>query len=296
MLDNRPDVTLRRSVLAACVLHDVDATPLDEGVVVRGGGRDVTVGWQDVAHAVRGRGEDEAPLLLARTLRSVAALADASASPVGVDEVAGRARLVALPADHLDHPGPGWVRERVPGGLLELGLGVADLTAPDVVSPLPPSVVAAGVVDAATLVGWWARAREHADRMGELLVARLQAGRPVATGSAAGAVLRPYGGVDVLGLLAVAGVRAHLAREDGTGMRAVAVPDRSRGWLDPSRVDPAFVGAAWTATDVLARGLPVPLLVTTEEVAAARPLGDVVAAALDRPSAWRDRPWGGPRG
>jgi len=77
-------------------------------------------------------------------------------------------------------------------------------------------------------------------------------------------------------------------------MRAVAVPDRRRGWLDPSRIDPAFVGAAWTATDPPWRGIAVPLLVTADEVGAARPLGDVVAQALDLPRPWFKRGWSRP--
>ena len=43
-------------------------------------------------------------------------------------------------------------------------------------------------------------------------------------------------------------------------------PTRSRGWVDPRRADPAFVAAAWAATDVEERGSARPLLVTAEEV------------------------------
>jgi hypothetical protein len=50
-------------------------------------------------------------------------------------------------------------------------------------------------------------------------------------------------------------------------MRAAAVPMRRRGWLDLSRIDPAFTIAAAAATDESDRGFSRPLLVTVEEVA-----------------------------
>jgi hypothetical protein len=100
--------------------------------------------------------------------------------------------------------------------------------------------------------------------MGALAAARL--GRDGPTDG----VIRPVGGCDVLALLASASLRRHLAMGDSTGMRAVAVPMRRRGWYDLSRIDPAFVGAAWSATDELDRGVPRPLLVTADEVAVSR--------------------------
>jgi hypothetical protein len=83
-------------------------------------------------------------------------------------------------------------------------------------------------------------------------------------------VLRPVGGCDVLTLLGTRPLRAALAGGDGSGMRAVAVPTRQRGWFDLRRVDPAFVGAAWAATTEADRGLSSALLVTRDEVATAR--------------------------
>jgi hypothetical protein len=100
--------------------------------------------------------------------------------------------------------------------------------------------------------------------MGALAAARL--GRDGTEG-----VIRPVGGCDVLALLASPSLRRHLATGDGSGLRAVAVPMRRRGWYDLSRIDPAFVGAAWSATDEIDRGVAHPLLVTAEEVSLSPP-------------------------
>ena len=79
-------------------------------------------------------------------------------------------------------------------------------------------------------------------------------------------MLRPIGDCDVVTLLASRTFRTALCAQDGTGMRAAAVPMRRRGWLDLSRIDPAFTVAAAAATDELARGFSRPLLVTVDEV------------------------------
>ena len=50
-------------------------------------------------------------------------------------------------------------------------------------------------------------------------------------------------------------------------MRAIAVPMRSRGWLDLRGIDPAFSLAAAALTDPVDRGFHRPLLLTAEEVA-----------------------------
>lgn len=151
--------------------------------------------------------------------------------------------------------------------------GVLDLV-PDDGGPVPlwPDVAAAVGLDVEVA---WAAAAEHRDRMGGLAVARLvrdrrlHRGRP---GGAAGApgspglVLRPVGGCDVPTLLSAPVLRDHLAQEDGTGLRTVAVPSRTRGWTDLARIDPAFAGAAWSATEVGRRAFSRPLLVTRDEV------------------------------
>jgi hypothetical protein len=61
-------------------------------------------------------------------------------------------------------------------------------------------------------------------------------------------------------------LRAALGAMDGTGLRAVAVPMRNRGWLDLTRIDPAFTSAAAAATEATDRGFERPLLVTVDEV------------------------------
>src|SRR6185295_6969656 len=79
-------------------------------------------------------------------------------------------------------------------------------------------------------------------------------------------VLRPIGDCDVVTLLGAQSLRAALCAQDGTGLRAAAVPMRTRGWLDLSRIDPAYTAAAAAATTELERGFPRPLLLTEEEV------------------------------
>jgi hypothetical protein len=141
------------------------------------------------------------------------------------------------------------------GGLLDVGLG---LLPPDggLAAPVPPSALPPGRLD---VVRRWPALRYRVDAMAAVAVEQLAGG--------ASGVLRPVGGADVLTLLSTRALRAHLATGDGTGLRAVAVPMRSRGWFDLARIDPAFVGAAATATAPEERGVVSPLLVTRDEVA-----------------------------
>jgi hypothetical protein len=252
-------VALRRCVLAVSVLADVDVVPSDDGVTLPGPPA-VTVGWAEIATAA---GPDPtgavARLRVEELLRLHTVVA--ALGPEAAERLRATARVVALPPGHADHLGIGWVRERLPGGALELGVGVHGLLGEgDRVTPLHPGVARAAGVEGSR---WWPQLRRHADRMGALAAARL--GRDGTEG-----VLRPVGACDVLALLASSSLRRHIATGDGTGMRAVAVPMRRRGWYDVSRVDPAFVGAAWSATDELERGVPRPLLVTADEVALSR--------------------------
>jgi hypothetical protein len=76
-------------------------------------------------------------------------------------------------------------------------------------------------------------------------------------------------------------LREAIVRTITDGMRTVAVPMRNRGWLDLSRVDPAFSSAAARLTSMEERGFDRPLLVTREELVIARDDGDVVRAALE---------------
>ncbi|GMA85266.1 hypothetical protein GCM10025868_05160 [Angustibacter aerolatus] len=71
-------------------------------------------------------------------------------------------------------------------------------------------------------------------------------------------------------------------------MRAVAAPMRTRAWFDLSRIDPAYVGAAATATEPEQRGIGRPLLVTVDEVGLAparERVVDLARAALADPAA-----------
>jgi hypothetical protein len=88
------------------------------------------------------------------------------------------------------------------------------------------------------------------------------------------------GDSDVATLLGSASFRAGLVADEPAGMRAAAVPTRNRGWLDLSRIDPAFARAAASLADPVERGFERPLLVTAEEVALARDGGDPVLQAL----------------
>jgi len=264
-------VLLRQCVLAASVLGDLDIDPRDDGVVLPGT-PPVMVAWTHLDEAL-GSLPPTSPAArhrLERWLRLRRAVADHG--QLGASVLARAARLVALPPDHVEHPGPAWVMESLPGGALDLGVGVLGLGCdPDRAAALPPGIAWAAHAEVSV---WWPQLRTHAERMGELTVARLRrdGGRD--------SVLRPVGGCDVLALLASTALRTQLARSDGSGMRALAVPSRGRGWFDLRRVDPAFVVAAWTATDPMERGAPRPLLVTTEEVALAIAGGDPARYAV----------------
>lgn len=272
-MNARAHVTeLRTAVLAVSVLDDVDLEPADDGVRLPGP-TTLVLRWQDLAIAHDGADRDGhvARHRLALTLRLAARLAAADVDP----QVTLRARAVAvaLPVGHADHLGGSWVRDRVPGGVLDLGTGLLGaLDDPDAVVPLPPAVARAAGLDVAAA---WPDVRAHAERMSSL-AARLHL-RPGLNRQ----VLRPVGGVDVLTLLAAGPLRAALAEGDGTGLRAVAVPTRSRGWFDLARIDPAFVGAAWALTPQAERGLARPLLVTRDEVVLPREGGDPALVARE---------------
>ena len=247
---------LRRAVLAASVLHDVPVQATDAGVRVGRSWDDrsgwSSVGWAELAAGVCGADPDsEAGRLRLRDwLRARAYLAG------GPSSAEGRVVALALPVGHVLHPGGDWAVERVLGGVLEVGPGLhPDDGGP--AAPLPPSAVPSGAACVP-----WSSLREHLARMAALAVQRLE--------RSGEGVLRPFGGCDVLTLLSAPDLRGHLASGDGSGMRAVAVPMRSRGWFDLRRIDPAFVGAAATATAPEMRGVAVPLLVTAHEVGAPR--------------------------
>ncbi|MGH8869128.1 MAG: hypothetical protein ACRDYU_14195 [Actinomycetes bacterium] len=273
----REATALRRCVLAVAVLDDLDLMPGDTGVTLGnhdvslgGAGDSVVLPWDEVARALRDANPDS---LLARTrlagwVRDRLALAD-QPHP----DVLTRVRPVGLPVGHVLHPGAGWVRVHVPGGALDLGLGVLGLRGdPERVDVPDPAVLRAAGVD---LSPAWELAQEYLEDMGTCSAPRVLSGDTV---------LRPYGDCDVVTLLASTALRAALCTGAGNGMRAAVVPMRQRGWLDPRRVDPAFAGAAAAAVDSPERGFVRPVLVTRDEVVLARAGGSPVEILLRDPA------------
>jgi hypothetical protein len=264
---------LRRGVLAVSVMDDVDVEPRADGVLLPGR-PDVLIAWRDLARAC-GIHEPASPPgrhRLASLMRLQRLVADLGEDAPRI--LRGAAVLVALPLGHLDHLGRSWVMGRLPGGALDLGIGVRGLLDdPDGVVALPSRVAVAAGLD---VEQWWPQVRDRAEAMSALAVDHLRR-----DGLAAG-VLRPIGGCDVLALLAGRPLREALAEGDGAGMRAVAVPGRRRGWYDLARIDPAYVATAWQLADPLERGVDVPLLVTKDEVALPRIGGAVTAQSLDQ--------------
>jgi len=260
------DTALRRGVLAVSVLHDLDLTPLPGGDVELTAPPRALVTRDELLLALAGT-DPETPtgrdrvlgwLTVRRWLADTAhAVLEESARPVGT------------PVDSPLHPGPDWVRRPVLGGALDLGLGFVGLRPdrPDDVVVVAPAVLAAAGVDAD---GWWPAAEAYLERMGELAVQRWQRDP--------GDAIRPMGDCDVVTLLGSRTFRAALAGASG-GLCPAAVPMRTRGWLDLSRVDPAFALAAAAATEVPSRGFSRPLLLTADEVALALPGGRPTRAA-----------------
>lgn len=264
-LDER---ALRRLVLACAVVHDVELELFDGGVVLRDGAP-VEVSWDALASSVSGldlEGTTARTRALAH-LRGARACAD-----LGVEALLARLRPVGLAHDHALHPGPGWARTSVLGGALSLGPGFVGTSGdPDHVELIAPRVLAdAGI--APRLGGAWPAALAYLERMGALAAERFTQRRRT---------LRPMGDCDVATLLGSRTFRAGLLAGERLGMIAVAVPMRTRGWVDLSRIDPAFVLAAAAATDEQDRGFPRPLLVTAEEVVLAAPGGSAVIALRD---------------
>jgi hypothetical protein len=245
-------LALRRLALAVCVLDDVDMEPLDDGVLLTGANQEpVEVSWREMRRALAGAElEGDVARMRVRsylTGRRIAADRD-------LDELRQRARPVGLPVDHPLHPGLDWVRHRVLGGAIDLGFGFVGVGPdPDEVVIIPQGALDAAGVDPAP---WWPVARDYVERMGAIAAQRL----------VDVAMLRPIGDCDVVTLLASHTFRTALCNQEGTGMRAAAVPMRRRGWLDLSRIDPAFTIAAAAATDEQARGFSRPLLITVDEV------------------------------
>jgi hypothetical protein len=272
-------VELRRLALAVSVLDDVDLVPVDDGVLLTGD-VPVEVSWLDMRRAVAGADPDSA---LARTRVRSLLRGRRITAQTHHDILRAVARPVGLPVGHALHPGLNWVRHRVFGGVVDLGIGFVGLDAdPDEVVVIPQTALDAAGVDPAP---WWPVALDYLERMGAVAAERLTA-RPL---------LRPIGDCDVVTLVCSRTLRRALCARDGTGMRAAAVPMRRRGWLDLSRIDPAFTATAAAATGAEDRGFDRPLLLTADEVALApaggRPaelvLRDPAVTAAARPMRYR---------
>lgn len=272
----RPDsLQLRRLALAVSVLDDIDMVPLDDGLLLTGA-VPVEVGWFEVRRALAGaQPESDVPedSALARTRVSSWLRARRIAADTPADDLRARARPVGLPVDHPLHPGPDWVRQRVLGGTVDLGLGFVGVGPdPDEVVVMPQGALDAAGIDPSP---WWPAAMEYLERMGALAADRLSSNP----------LLRPIGDCDVVTLVGSRSLRAALCAEDGTGMRTAAVPMRRRGWLDLSRIDPAFTIAAAAATAPAERGFSRPLLLTVDEVTLAPGGGRPADLVLRDPAA-----------
>jgi hypothetical protein len=259
---------LRRCALAVAVLHDIDVLPAIDGIVLTGTPA-VEVSWSECRRALGGvePETDDGRHRLARWLLLRRWLADRP-----LEDLLERARPFGAAVESPLHPGLDWVRRRVLGDALDIGIGFVGLDPrdPDRVLPVPHRLLENSGVDAD---GWWPTAVVYLERMGRLAAERLSR-TPTAP-------LRPMGDCDVVTLLASLTFRAAIVDEVADGMRTVAVPMRSRGWLDLSRVDPAFSAAAARLTPPEDRGFSRPLLVTREELQLAPEGGDVVTPALE---------------
>lgn len=266
---------LRRGALAVTVLHDLDLLPDDDGVRLTAP-PEVQVPWTELHRCLAGASPEqpEGRERLARWLRARRWVAD-----LLLPELAERARPVGVPVDSPTHPGLDWVQRRVLGDALDLGLGFVGLR-PD--APDDVVVVGQGVTDSAGIDAdaWWPRAEAYLETMGARAAERWR--------REPSAPLRPMGDCDVVTLVGSATLRGALAGAAG-GLCPAAVPMRTRGWLDLSRIDTAFALAAAAATDLPARGFPRPLLLTAEEVALVPEGGRGASSALADRSP--EEPW-----
>ncbi|MCW2715179.1 MAG: hypothetical protein JWN88_2226 [Frankiales bacterium] len=243
---------LRQGVLAVCVLHDLDLVPADEGVLLTGS-PEVWVSWTECRRALAGHDPRTAA---GRYRLTDWLLTRRWCADTGRSRVESSLRPVGLPVDHALHPGLDWVRERVLGGALDLGLGAVGLDPdePDRVVLLPATVVDALGIDHDLA---WTEAQERLERLGALAVERcLRDPR---------GVLRPFGDCDAVTLLGARSLRTALAAEYG-GLGAAVVPMRTRGWTRLALIDPAFGPSAAAATAAEDRGFDRPLLMTADEL------------------------------
>lgn len=239
------------AVLAVSVLHEVDVEISALGLVLTGTPL-VWVSWGECRRALAGHDhETTGRRVLAHWLQARRWAAD-----LAPDELRERLRPVGLPVEHVLHPGLGWVRERVLGDALDLGLGAVGLDPndPDRVVILPaPALDQAGLDQDAM----WCDARQRLENLGRLAAERV-ARDPKGQ-------LRPMGDCDVVTLLGSSDLRRALSARTG-GLSSAVVPMLRRGWSDLSLIDPAFGPAAAAATEAAERGFARPLLLTAEEL------------------------------
>ncbi len=259
---------LRRCALGVAVLHDLDVIPAIDGIVLPGPPT-VEVTWSECRRALGGvePETDDGRHRLARWLLLRRWLADRP-----LEDLMERARPYGAAVESPLHPGLDWVRRRVLGDALDIGLGFVGLdpSDPDKVLPVPQRLLESTGVDADA---WWPTAVVYLEQMGRMAAERMA--------RVPDAPLRPMGDCDVVTLLASMTMRVAMVDDVPDGMRTLAVPMRSRGWLDLSRIDPAFSAAAARLTTVEDRGFSRPLLVTREEVTLAPEGGDVVASVVE---------------
>jgi hypothetical protein len=259
---------MRRCALAVAVLHDLDVLPAIDGVVLPGE-PPVEVTWAECRRALGGvePETDDGRHRLARWLLLRRWLADRP-----LEDLVERARPYGASVESPLHPGLDWVRRRILGDALDLGFGFVGLDPrdPDKVLPVPQLLLDATGAD---VDAWWPSAVVYLERMGRMAADRI-ARDPDAP-------LRPMGDCDVVTLLASMTFRAALVQDVADGMCTVAVPMRTRGWRDLSRVDTAFSMTAAHLTAVEDRGFSRPLLLTREEVQLAPEGGDVVQSAVE---------------
>jgi hypothetical protein len=257
------------------VLHDLDIEPGELGVVLPGQPT-VWVPWGECRRALAGHD----PETTGRRRLSDWLHARRWAADRTTDDLLQRLRPVGLPIDHVLHPGLDWVRERVLGDALDLGLGAVDLDPadPDRVVLLPATALDAAGLDQDQM---WARVRGMLEDLGGLAAERL---RRDTKGQ-----LRPLGDCDVVTLLGSRALRAAIAQEAG-GMGAAVAPMRTRGWTRLALIDPAFGPAAAAATEPAQRGFERPLLITADELTVV-PVGGRAEDILLRDPAPAEESW-----
>ncbi len=240
-------------MLAVCVLSDVDLEPASLGVTLTGS-PSVWVSWGECRRALAGHPPESDA---GRARLTAWLLARRWAADAGREALELALRPVGLPVDHVAHPGLDWVRERVMGDALDLGIGAVGLDPedPDRVVLLPVPALDALAIDLSVA---WAALRPRLEQLGALAAERVRADPK--------GQLRPFGDCDAVTLLGARSLRAALAADAG-GMGAAVVPMRTRGWTRLALIDPAFGPAAAAATPAMERGFVRPLLVTAEELA-----------------------------